>query len=432
MIKQSILPFKLKMTKELITSRSGLAIYAEFLRAIGVKRLIEALMPAAGSNRGYSAWRFIEPLMLMLYGGGRHIEDVREIAEDRALRKLIGLSRMPSSSTFGDWLRRVALVGVSVVKQVNGWIVRQRLRRDERKGYTLWVDSTLIEGEKREAEMTYKGFKGYHPLLAGLKEMPLLIHWQFREGGASAGSEAVEFLKQSIKVIPDSKRIKYLSSDAAFYQAQVINFCRKEENKISFSIAADKDSAVKKAIKGIAERDWQPLRDRKGVESDREVAETVHCMEKTEEAFRLVVIRWQNPQRDLFEPEPYCYHAIATDLKVDACEVVWEYNSRAQVENYIKELKGGFAMEQMPSGDFKANALWFALGVLVYNSSILQKHYLMPQEWHKKTIHTIRWALIETAGKLVKHARNLILKLAISEEKFLLYEKMRYRCLEFS
>lgn len=432
MIKQNILPFKLKMTKEYITSRSGLVIYAEFLRAIGIKRLIEALMPAAGSNRGYGAWRFIEPLMLMLYGGGRHIEDVREIAEDKALRKLIGLSRMPSSSTFGDWLRRMALVGLRVVRFINGWIVRQRLRRDKRRGYTLWVDSTLIEAEKREAQMTYKGYKGYHPLLAGLKEVPLLIHWWFREGGSGAGSEAVQFLEQSLKVMPEGKRIKHLSSDAAFYQAEVINFCRKEDNKISFSIAADQDCAVKQTIKGIAEEDWQPLRDRKGIVTDREVAETVHCMEKTKEAFRLVVIRWQNPQRDLFDPEPYCYHAIATDLETDAGEVVWEYNSRAQMENYIKELKGGFAMEQMPSGEFKANALWFALGVLVYNSCILQKLYLLPTEWHNNTIHTLRWALIEIAGKLVKHGRSLILKLATTEEKFLLYEKMRYRCLEFS
>ena len=430
MIKQKILPFKLKMTKEYITSRSGLAIYAEFLRAIGIKDMVQRFMPNPGSNRGYGAWRFIEPLMLMLYGGGRHIEDVREIAEDKALRKLIGLKKMPSSSSFGDWLRRMAFVGFRVVRFINRWIVRGRLRQDKREEYTLWVDSTLIESEKREAQMTYKGYKGYHPLLAGLKELPLLIHWWFREGSAGAGSEAVEFLKQSLKVMPEGKRIKHLSSDAAFYQAEVINFCRKKDNKISFSIAADQDSAVKQAIKGIAEEDWQPLRDRKGVVTDREVAETVHCMEKTKEAFRLLVIRWQNPQRDLFEPEPYRYHAIATDLETDACEVVWEYNSRAQMENYIKELKGGFGMEQMPSGEFKANALWFALGVLVYNTSILQKLYLMPQEWHKKTIHTLRWALIEIGGKLVKHGRSLILKLATSEEKFLLYERMRYRCLQ--
>ena len=94
MIKQTMLPFKLKMSKEDITARSGLALYAEFLRAIGLKRMVQRHMPAPGSNRGYGALQFIEPLMLMLYGGSRHVDDVREIAEDKALRRLIGLRRM--------------------------------------------------------------------------------------------------------------------------------------------------------------------------------------------------------------------------------------------------------------------------------------------------------------------------------------------------
>jgi hypothetical protein len=32
-------------------------------------------------------------------------------------------------------------------------------------------------------------------------------------------------------------------------------------------------------------------------------------------------------------------------------------------------LFGGFGMEQMTSGDFSANALWFAIGVSDYNTS---------------------------------------------------------------
>jgi len=79
---------------------------------------------------------------------------------------------------------------------------------------------------------------------------------------------------------------------------------------------------------------------------------------------------------------------------------------------------------------FKADALWFATGVLVYNTSILQKLYLMPLHWHKKTIYTIRWALIETAGKLVKNGRSLILKLAANGGKFLFYERIRSHFLQ--
>jgi len=34
--------------------------------------------------------------MMMLYGGGRHIEDIREIVDDVALRKLVGMEQIVS------------------------------------------------------------------------------------------------------------------------------------------------------------------------------------------------------------------------------------------------------------------------------------------------------------------------------------------------
>jgi len=104
MIQQGILSFKLETTEEEITPRSGLAIYAEVLRALGIGGLTQRYLPAPGSNRGYEAYRFVEPLLLMLYGGGRHLEDLREIREDKALRRLLGLKKIPASSTVGDSL----------------------------------------------------------------------------------------------------------------------------------------------------------------------------------------------------------------------------------------------------------------------------------------------------------------------------------------
>ena len=71
-------------------------------------------------------------------------------------------------------------------------------------------------------------------------------------------------------------------------------------------------------------------------------------------------------------------------------------------------------------------------GVMVYNTSILQKLSLLPEGWHHKTIHTLRWALIEIPGKLISHGRSLILKLATTGEKFQIYLKMRLCCLEFT
>ena len=84
MIQQGILPFKIEHTDELITPRSGLALFAEVIRAMKVEEKVKHHLPQPGSNRGYEAWAYVEPLLLMMQGGGRHIEDLREIRDDKA------------------------------------------------------------------------------------------------------------------------------------------------------------------------------------------------------------------------------------------------------------------------------------------------------------------------------------------------------------
>jgi hypothetical protein len=106
---------------------------------------------------------------------------------------------------------------------------------------------------------------------------------------------------------------------------------------------------VKAAIAAIPESEWKPFR-------DGEIAETVHCMNKTNKAFRLIVVR-RPRDLDLFEEKsPYRYHVIASNrANEDAAATMKWYSKRGDTsENRIKELKIGFGMEYMPCGSFRA------------------------------------------------------------------------------
>jgi len=87
-------------------------------------------------------------------------------------------------------------------------------------------------------------------------------------------------------------------------------------------------------------------------------------------------------------------------------------------------------MEKLPSGDFDGNALYFGIGVLTYTLFIEQKRFTMPEDWRAKTIKSIRWLLVEVAGKLIHHVRNLTLKIAAGMEKYRIYLEMRRRTYE--
>jgi hypothetical protein len=426
MIQQAILPFKMERTDELITPRSGLGLFAEVVRTLGVPGKIREAFPRPGSNRGYEAWQYIEPLLLMLAGGGRHIEDLREIRDDEALRALVGLRRMPSVSTFGDWLVRMgASGGFRAMRAVDEEVAGTIWKRTGTADYTLDVDATVVEAEKKEAEMTYKGFPGYQPQLGYLAENGLCLTHEFRAGNVPAQSGALRFLRRCRRLCP---KIRRLRSDSALYQAKVVNWC--EEDDIGFTITADQDVSIKEVIRTV--RDWEPLRAEDGKPTDREVGTAVHLMGGAKHPFRLVIQRWREAQLNLFEPNGYRHYVVATNRdELSAAEVVWFHNKRGQVENSIKELKIGFGMEQMTSGDFRANALWFVLGVLASNLVQGMKLLFLDSDWRSKTVATLRWQLIQVAGRLIRHGRSLILRLAASLEKYALLVELRRRVTVF-
>lgn len=105
MIHQTVLPFKLEITRDTITSHAGLALLGEFCVGLDFLRAIDRCMPVPGSGAGYKASEYVFPLVLMLNGGGRSLEDIRVIRADTGLREVLSLDRVPSPDADGGWPR---------------------------------------------------------------------------------------------------------------------------------------------------------------------------------------------------------------------------------------------------------------------------------------------------------------------------------------
>ncbi len=170
------------------------------------------------------------------------------------------------------------------------------------------------------------------------------------------------------------------------------------------------------------------FKDLSGLTTDRLTFESVYCLNNTE-SFRIISLKWLQKIPSLFEGDKYNYHVIATNLECPLNEAIYNYNKRVNIENHIKELKNGFSLEQMPSADFYANALNFAVGVLTYNTFIIMKNNLLPESFIDKTINTIiRWSIINIAGRVSRTARSVYLKLASTVDKLNIYKGIRGKC----
>ena len=124
---QSVLPFKLAPTDESMTAHAGLAMFGEFLQAMGIGHVINAELPEPGSARGYKPSAFVTPLILMMHGGGRTLEDLREIRNDTGLLTLLQMQdALPSSDATGDWLRRMGKDALGSLQRMNNVVTRPR------------------------------------------------------------------------------------------------------------------------------------------------------------------------------------------------------------------------------------------------------------------------------------------------------------------
>ena len=417
MLKQTVLPFKLGRTEDVLSAHGGLALFGEFCAAMNLDREINFHLPAPGSARGFQPSVYVCALVLMLHGGGRSLEDLRMLANDEGLKPLLDLC-VPSPDAMGNWLRRMGSGdGLHGLRAVHKRQLKWALKRNRMKNYTLDMDATQIIAEKHEAHTTYKGERGYMPMVGHLAENGLVVHEEFREGNAAPASRNLAFIKTCRDNMPEGKRIARLRADSASYQANVINDC--EKHGIRFAIGAKQDVAVRAAITNIPEADWRPYR-------DGYIASTVHCMNGTE-AFMLVVMRKPRQLELGEEGAPWKYHAVASNRTDDAAAIMDWYALRGEYsENRIKELKLGFGMERMPCGRFAANAVFFRIGAMAYNLFVIFKEHALPEKWRKHQVQTIRWRLYQIAARVTRHARSLCLR--VNNIHIELFQDIRRRC----
>ena len=219
MIQQTIFPFKIKTTQERLTAHGGLALMAEFNHGIGLRELTDRYLPGPGSNRGFDPSEIVDAVVLMLQGGGRSLEDLRELKDEEGLMELIGRDEIPEPDTVGDWLRRMGdpnsdEPGLKGLDQVRDKINERILRRDGIKEYTLDADAMEIVGEKADALFTYKGNKGYMPVAGFLYETPVCLYDEFREGNVAPAFGQKEFYLQCKSGCPGAKRLGIIERTA--------------------------------------------------------------------------------------------------------------------------------------------------------------------------------------------------------------------------
>ena len=112
--------------------------------------------------------------------------------------------------------------------------------------------------------------------------------------------------------------------------------------------------------------------------------------------------------------------------------VIWWLRERCgKSEEVHSATKSDLAGGQMPSGLFGANAAWWALTILAFNLNAAMKRLALGERWAAKRMKALRFHLIGLPGRVVSHARQLIIRLGGGAEALatLLDARQRIRAL---
>lgn len=412
MIRQGRIEVKVEETDVAVTGLGGLPILLNLAHETGLLRDLDALLPAKERRRGYSPATAAFDLMLVPFSGGECIDDLAVLRADQGLERLLGRKVM-APSTAHDFLRRIQYVGLDGLGAARRRQLRHIARRKNQTQATLDCDASLFASRCRTAQMSYKGKRGWMPMLAFWSELDLVVHEEFRQGAVAPQSDALLFLRETVAQLPDTVSEVFVRSDSSWYQYDVLDYC--QDQGYGFAITADKDEAVLAALSLMNEADWQRINVLPDSDDQEEfirewACESVHTLNESDHPYRIIFLRKERRQGDLFEGA-YHYGAIVTNRDLPLEELITWHRQRCNCENHIKELKHAFSLNSLPSADFFVNALYFRIQTLGYNLISALKLIKLPANWKNLTLKTLRFRLLAIPALVVKHARRLWLKI---------------------
>jgi len=321
---------------------------------------------------------------------------------------------------------------------------------------TLDMDATLVATEKADALFGYKGYRAYQPFNVWWAEKELVLHSEFRDGNVPAGFEQLRMLKESLDLLPEGVTKVYLRSDTAGYQHDLLRYCEKGENKrfgrIEFAIGCDVTKEFRKAVAEVEE--WKPATkeiDGQNVATGKEWAEVCFvpaaiCHSNKDPVYRYIATRELLAQQTLpgmegtvelpfqtltMEAKRYKIFGIVTNRDMEGSALItWLHERCGKSEEAHAVMKEDLAGGKLPSGNFGENAAWWGIMILAFNLNAAMKELALGGSWVARRMKAIRFSLIGLPGRVVSHAREMVIRLAKDHPSLKVLLDARQRIME--
>jgi Transposase DDE domain group 1 len=442
-----------------LTPNAGLAAITELCDRLGVISALDAAVgPIKQRDRGFGAGQLLTGLAAAQLAGEGFLVGLDRQRADAAGQQITPVPGL-SSTTAAGLARRITPAQwqavetglAAVTGQVLGMLPGPRAAALADGPVTIDLDTTDVEvygSKKRGVAYNHQGQRVGRPHVAAWAETEIALAAGLGDGTDDPRATAPDLLRRALAALPSRARASgrvAMRADAGYFAGQLARAAH--DAHIGFAIGARRIAPLWRLLAGLAEQDWHDA-----IEMDNaQVAVAQYCPDWWPASTRLLIRRvlldpkqvsadprsrrrrtLHPDQRALPIPELaqagaiYACSFILTNLDVTAPDkaaaVEHWHRHRTTAENLFRDSKLGAALRHLPSGSPQVNLAWM-WGALLAATMAAWLHQLTARtagedilaghgvRGGKAMIATLRWRLIAVPGRLIRHARHLILRL---------------------
>ena len=441
-----------------LTPNAGLAVITELCDRLGVIGALDAAVgPIKQRDRGFGAGELLTGLAAAQLAGEDFLTGLDRQRADAAGQQITPVPGLASTTAAGlarrvtpaQW-QAVETGLAAVTGRMLAMLPAPRAAALTDGPVTIDLDTTDVEvygRKKRGVAYNHQGQRVGRPHVAAWAETEIVLAADLGDGTDDPRATAPDLLRRALACLPAAARAGRvgLRADAGYFAGQLARAAH--DAHIAFAIGARRIAPLWRLLAGVAEDAWHDA-----IEMDNaQVAVAEYCPDWWPADTRLLIRRvlldpaqvsadprsrrrrtLHPDQRALPFPElaqqpaVYAYSFILTNLDVSsparaAAAEHW-YRHRTTVENLFRDSKLGAALRHLPSGYPQVNLAWM-WGALLAAAMAAWLHQLTATALGEDIVHghgvrggkamiaTLRWRLIAVPGRLVRHARHLILRL---------------------
>jgi len=297
------------------------------------------------------------------------------------------------------------------------------------------IDATLVNSysDKQLAAGNFKGGYGFHPLTSWCDNTgeSLAIIARTGSAGSNTAADHIAIIDASIAALPvEHRRRLLITIDGAGSTHDVVDHLTalnaRRGYTVEYSVGFDLDARVRGAITTMPEDVWSEVLDATGKarDDDSGVAEITGLLRHSHDGDRLA--GWPDDMRVFVRREPiehgtqltlfeqtngYRYQPFATNTRTgQAQRIEARHRVHARVEGYIRCGKDT-GLASWPSTSFEINQAWVSAVAIAIDLLCWTRLLLLDGPLAGAEPKTLRYRLLHTAARIIKHARKQILRI---------------------